>query len=294
MIELLTTEDVSKRLHKSPRWLQDFLRRNPVDRHGRPFFRLAGRTKLFTDADILRILEALAMPLKLVPPRKGKTPFWYVRGTYLGQFVDRSTKTDRKAIARKFIEKWQREIECGEFALEGEPTFLSAAVNYLKHDGHARPVHRLIEHFGEKPLRQIGQAEIDAAALTLFPNHTPATRNREVYTPVSAILKQAGIDRKDKKAEGVARTRIDRLVMAGGGPKTIQGGRRSRLGIWPAVPFPLLYGPPLEGGHGSIQDSITCGCPKASPISRQPRTGNQGRSSCRPTSSRRWRTIPGA
>jgi integrase len=142
------------------------------------------------------------MPLKLVPPRKGKTPFWYARGTYLGQFVERSTKTDRKAVARRFIEKWQREIERGEFAVEGEPTFLSAAVNYLRHDGYARPVHRLIEHFGEKLLRQIDQAEIDAAALALFPNHSPATRNREVYTPVSAILKRAGIETKIRRPEG--------------------------------------------------------------------------------------------
>jgi integrase len=142
------------------------------------------------------------VPLKLVPPRKGKTPFWYVRGTYLGQFVDRSTKTDRKAVARKFIEKWQREIERGEFAVENQPTFLSAAVHYLKHDGHARPVPRLIEHFGEKPLRQIDQAEIDAAALALFPNHSPATRNREVYTPVSAILKGAGFETKIKRPKG--------------------------------------------------------------------------------------------
>jgi integrase len=142
------------------------------------------------------------MPLKLVPPRKGKTPFWYVRGTYLGQSVERSTKTDRKAVAQKFIEKWQRQIERGEFATEGEPTFLSAAVSYLRHGGHARPVHRLIEHFGEKPLRQIDQAEIDAAALALFPNHSPATRNREVYTPVSAILKRAGVETKIRRPKG--------------------------------------------------------------------------------------------
>ncbi len=156
------------------------------------------------------------MPLKLIPPRKGKTPFWYVRGTYLGQFVDRSTKTDRKTVARKFVEKWQREIERGEFALEGEPTFLCAAVNYLKHGGYARPVPRLIEHFGEKPLRQIDQAEIDAAALSLFPNHSPATRNREVYTPLSAIMKRAGIESENKKTERVTRAGTKGLVMAGG------------------------------------------------------------------------------
>ena len=116
--------------------------------------------------------------------------------------MERSTKTDRKAVARKFVEKWQREIERGEFAVEGEPTFLSAAVNYLKHGGHARPMHRLIEHFGEKPLRQIDQAEIDAAALALFPNHSPATRNREVYTPVSASMKAGGRRDENYKTKG--------------------------------------------------------------------------------------------
>ena len=116
--------------------------------------------------------------------------------------MDRSTKTDRKAVARKFIEKWQREIELGEFAIEDEPTFLSAAVKYLKHGGQVRPVPRLIEHFREKPLRQINQDEIDAAALVLFPNHSPATRNREVYTPVSAILKMAGVEMKIKRPKG--------------------------------------------------------------------------------------------
>jgi hypothetical protein len=33
------------------------------------------------------------MPLKLVPPRPGKTPYWSVRGTYLGRYINRSTKT---------------------------------------------------------------------------------------------------------------------------------------------------------------------------------------------------------
>ena len=35
------------------------------------------------------------MPLELRAPRKGKTPIWTVRGTYLGVHVERSTKTSR-------------------------------------------------------------------------------------------------------------------------------------------------------------------------------------------------------
>jgi 23S rRNA maturation-related 3'-5' exoribonuclease YhaM len=44
------------------------------------------------------------MPLKLIPPRKGKTPYWSVRGTYLGQYVDRSTKAVRRAVAKQVLE----------------------------------------------------------------------------------------------------------------------------------------------------------------------------------------------
>ena len=43
------------------------------------------------------------MPLKLVPPRPSKTPYYSVRGTYLGRYVDRSTKTGRKSIALKIL-----------------------------------------------------------------------------------------------------------------------------------------------------------------------------------------------
>lgn len=62
MEEVLIIRDVAKRLHKSERWLRDWLSRHPQDVHGRPFYRLAGRTKLFTSADVARILEALPCP----------------------------------------------------------------------------------------------------------------------------------------------------------------------------------------------------------------------------------------
>ena len=52
---LLTLPEVAGRLHKSPRWMQDFLRNNP-------FGRMAGRTRLFTEADVAAIIEALPCP----------------------------------------------------------------------------------------------------------------------------------------------------------------------------------------------------------------------------------------
>jgi integrase len=79
---------------------------------------------------------------------------------------------------------------------------MSAAVAYIKAGGDKRPVAKLIAHFKEKPLAEIGQTEIDAAAAELFPDHTNATRNREVYSPVSAIMKHAGVDFRIRRPKG--------------------------------------------------------------------------------------------
>jgi integrase len=142
------------------------------------------------------------MPLKLYPPRPAKTPYWSVRGTYLGIYVDRSTKAVKRSIAQKMLAKWQTEIEQGTFSVNGEPTFLSAAVAYMKAGGDRRPVKKLLDHFGDKPVIQIDQQAIEAAALRLYPDHSAATRNREVLTPVSAILKHAGHDFKIRRPKG--------------------------------------------------------------------------------------------
>lgn len=150
------------------------------------------------------------MPLKLKPPRPGKTPYWSVRGTYLGVAVDRSTGLADRAKAARLLRKWQEDIERGEFTRPGAPTFLSAAVAYLKAGGERRFIQPLLAHFAETALASIDQAAIDDAALLLYPNASPATRNRQVYTPVSAILKRAKVDidlARPAGSAGTARTR---------------------------------------------------------------------------------------
>lgn len=143
------------------------------------------------------------MPIKLYPPRKG-SPNFYGRGTYLGVRVDRSTGSDRKPIARKIIAEWERDIERGRFDAKAGPTFLTAAHSYLQIGGETRPLAKLVKHapLAELPLTEITQAVIDAAAAALFPNASDATRNREVYTPVSAVMKHAGVDFRIRRPKG--------------------------------------------------------------------------------------------
>src|SRR5512139_3445859 len=132
------------------------------------------------------------MPLKLHPPRQGYTPYWRVRGTYLGIRVNRSTQTSKRALAVQALKKLEREIERGEFSERGEPTFASAAAAYMKAGGERTYLKKLLEHFGETQLSRIDQAAIDAAAAHLYPTGSAATRNRQIYTPVCAVLRQAG------------------------------------------------------------------------------------------------------
>jgi integrase len=64
--------------------------------------------------------------------------------------------------------------------------------------GDAAPVFQPAEH-----------AFDDAAAVAIYPGSMPATRNRQFYTPLSAVMKHVGIEtkvRRPKGAAGAART----------------------------------------------------------------------------------------
>ncbi len=94
------------------------------------------------------------MPLKLIPPRESKSPYWSVRGTYLRTYVDRSTKASDRLTAAKILNLWKEEIERGAFAKPDEPTFLDAAVNYMAETGNERFVQPVVDHFGQQRLSE--------------------------------------------------------------------------------------------------------------------------------------------
>jgi len=165
------------------------------------------------------------MPLKLKPPRKGKTPYYSVRGTHLRVYVDRSTGTGDRKAADRIRRRWIDEIERGLYAdprgvnataddtenSRQQPqhlvTFLAAAIAYMKAGGDRRRMGPIIRHSGpmairDLPIDRIDQLAIDNAADDLFPNATPQTKNREFYTPVAAVLHRAGIDRRIKRPVG--------------------------------------------------------------------------------------------
>lgn len=142
------------------------------------------------------------MPLKLVPPTPNRSPFWRVRGTYIGIRIDRSTKTSERKVAAKLLAKWKEDIERGAYARPDDPTFASAALAYMQAGGERRFIKPLLKYFGNRLLAEIGQTEIDNAAAAIYPNGSVTTRNRQVYSPISAILKRAGVEKAIKRPKG--------------------------------------------------------------------------------------------
>lgn len=146
------------------------------------------------------------MPWKLVPPREGKTPYWYVRGKYCGIAIDRSTGARERRAAATIFNTWKRQAERGEYAKPDEAAdpglFLSAAKAYMLAGGERQYVGDIIDEWPTKLLADIDQVAIDTLAEKLYPGAPASTKNRQVYTPVSAILKHVGIDKKIKRPKG--------------------------------------------------------------------------------------------
>lgn len=148
------------------------------------------------------------MPLRLIEPREGVSKYWRVRGTYLGKPVDRSTRATERKVAAKILKEYESEIERGRFKKDLGPTFGEAVIRYQRDGGDKRFLEKLLVHFKDTPIADINQKAIEDAAYALCPNTTPATRNRQVFTPMSAVLRHSGVDlrlRRPKGANGKAR-----------------------------------------------------------------------------------------
>lgn len=121
---------------------------------------------------------------------------WYIRGTVAGCRIYESTGLSDKRAAE--IKRARREAEIVERSASGTAatlTFASAAAAYMDAGGEARYLCPILLHFG--PRRRIGEidnAAVNACATALYPNAAPATINRQVITPISAVVHFAAMD----------------------------------------------------------------------------------------------------
>jgi integrase len=166
------------------------------------------------------------MSLKLV--KRPKSPNWIMRGTVRGLSIEESTGVADKKLAEEI--RARREVELLTESIFGKATtvtFAHAVADYLEHGaGNKRFIAPLLDHFKTTLLREIDQHAIDVAAKKLYPKAGAATRNRQVYTPVSAILHHAArkgwcivpVLERPKQPKGVVRwlkpEEADRLIEA--------------------------------------------------------------------------------
>jgi len=130
------------------------------------------------------------MPLKLVA-RHG-SPNWYMRGTVRGISVDESTGTSERNAAEAIRARREWEIlQASVFGRKTTTTFLEAAVSYMEAGGERKFLKPLLEEIGGLALAQIDQAVIDRTAKLVYPAGANSTLNRQVYTPISAVMKHA-------------------------------------------------------------------------------------------------------
>lgn len=132
--------------------------------------------------------------LKLI--QRSGTGNFYLRGNVAGTNVYRSTGTsDPKAAENIRIRTEAELLERASLGRKATVTFAEAALNYLNSGGEGRFLPPILKHFGARTrLSEIDNGLVNQAALKLFPKAGPATINRQLITPIRAIMTMAAED----------------------------------------------------------------------------------------------------
>lgn len=125
------------------------------------------------------------MPLKLY--RRGK--IWYFGGTVAGRRIRASSESSDKAVAQRIAadrehREWQRRLDGPSSTL----TFADAAIAYREAGKQTRHLEPVEDHWRDTLVRDITEQAIKRAALKVYPNAGPGTRNRQFIVPTQAII----------------------------------------------------------------------------------------------------------
>lgn len=120
------------------------------------------------------------------------SPYWYIRGTVKGVYVRESTSTVDRAKAEELRLKREREIfDQTALGKERPATFAEAVAGYVGAGGEARFLMPILDHFKDKPVQDIRQADVDELVAKLYPTAKASTINRQCISPIISVLKYA-------------------------------------------------------------------------------------------------------
>lgn len=118
---------------------------------------------------------------------------YYISGTYAGHRIRESLGTDKRETAQQLFEERRKEITVAiDAGTDRKLKFATAAAGYIEHsDGEDRFLEPLIEEFGEVAIADMTSGFVHDKARKLYPTAKPSTRNRQVITPVLAVINWA-------------------------------------------------------------------------------------------------------
>lgn len=205
----LTMDEAASALNVSRRWLQRFIQ----DIEPSPWL-ACGHRKLFDDEALSKVKTAMREStmsgyILVAPGGPSRRKNWSISGTECKIGLrNKSTGTANHREAQKILKHYQEQARLA--AAEGQIKkkkgigFADAVTNYVSNGGSPRFLKKLVEHFGDTPLSEIDQDAIDNASATLYPAATPQTKNRQVFTPMVAVLRRAKINPQLNRPIGAA------------------------------------------------------------------------------------------
>lgn len=129
------------------------------------------------------------MPLKLYQRPSG---IFHIRGTVQGVRVDQSARTSSRSEAEALKAKVEADLfKRAVYGDKAVATFDEGVTLYLDADGSPDHLEPIMDRIGHRKLSEVNQQLIDRLARELKPEASAATRVRQIYTPILAVMNAA-------------------------------------------------------------------------------------------------------
>lgn len=117
---------------------------------------------------------------------------WYAFGSIGGKRIRKSLGTRDKKTAIELLAQYEAKAwKRHTYGEEAVRLFEEAATSYMQQGGESRYLVPIIRFFKGRAIGTIKPAEIRSMALTIYPKHSPATRNRQAVIPARAVVNHA-------------------------------------------------------------------------------------------------------
>lgn len=157
-----------------------------------------------------------------MPNLKKRGDIWHYSFTVDGVRYRGSSKTSDKRLAEDIAAKHEARVR--RAAVHGEEavlTFTDAVGLYLDAGKDGRFLAPLLKKFSKRLVSSISGPEVRKVAKELYPNASPATLNRQVITPVRAVINHAA-DAKKAQPITIKRFKEERASRPAGSKKWVE------------------------------------------------------------------------